>query len=110
MLGWDAAGIVLETGWDVERSEPGDEVWYAGSVVRPGTNSELHLADERIVGKKPTSLSFAQAAAMPLTTIAAWELLFDRLGVPQGKRANENSLLIVGAAGGAGSVLTQLAR
>ena len=110
VLGWDAAGIVLKTGPDVELFEPGDEVWYAGSIVRPGANSELHLADERIVSKKPKSLSFAQAAAMPLTTITAWELLFDRLGVPQGQHASENLLLIVGAAGGVGSMLTQLAR
>ena len=110
VLGWDAAGIVLETGPDVELFKPGDEVWYAGSIVRPGTNSELHLVDERIVSKKPKSLSFAQAAAMPLTTITAWELLFDRFGVPRGEHQSENSLLIVGAAGGVGSMLTQLAR
>ena len=109
VLGWDAAGIVLEAGQDVELFKPGDEVWYAGSIARPGANSELHLVDERIVSKKPKSLTFAQAAAMPLTTITAWELLFDRLGVPL-HGASENSLLIVGAAGGVGSMLTQLAR
>jgi len=110
VLGYDAAGIVAGTGSDAKLFRPGDEVWYAGSAARPGTNSELHLVDERIVGKKPASLSFAQAAAMPLTTITAWELLFDRLGVTLGKRASEQSLLIVGAAGGVGSMLTQLAR
>jgi NADPH:quinone reductase-like Zn-dependent oxidoreductase len=79
-------------------------------IARPGSNAELHLVDERIVGKKPKSLGFAQAAALPLTTITAWELLFDRLGVAPGKRATEESLLIIGAAGGVGSILTQLAR
>lgn len=108
VLGWDAAGIVRSVGADVTAFVPGDEVWYAGSVVRPGANSELHLVDERIAAKKPTSLDFPAAAAMPLTTITAWELLFDRLGVARdgGEGA---ALLIVGAAGGVGSMLTQLA-
>ena len=110
VLGWDAAGVVQEVGPDAKLFKPGDEVWYAGSIARPGTNSELHLVDERIVGKKPVSLDFAHAAALPLTTITAWELLFDRLGVTPGKRATEDSLLIIGAAGGVGSILTQLAR
>ncbi|HEY0794063.1 MAG TPA: zinc-binding alcohol dehydrogenase family protein [Chthoniobacterales bacterium] len=110
VLGYDAAGIVAGTGPEASLFQPGDEVWYAGSVARPGTNSELHIVDERIVGKKPASLSFAEAAAMPLTTITAWELLFDRLGVPPGKQPGGQSLLIVGAAGGVGSMLTQLAR
>jgi zinc-binding alcohol dehydrogenase family protein len=110
VLGWDAAGVVLEAGQDAELFRPGDEVWYAGSIARPGTNSELHLVDERIVGSKPKSLGFAQAAALPLTTITAWELLFDRLGVPQRQDTGGKSLLIVGAAGGVGSILTQLAR
>jgi zinc-binding alcohol dehydrogenase family protein len=110
VLGWDAAGVVVAAGPEAKLFEPGAEVWYAGSLVRPGTNSELHLVDERIVGKKPQSLDFAQAAALPLTTITAWELLFDRFGVAAGKRATEDSLLIVGAAGGVGSILVQLAR
>jgi hypothetical protein len=79
VLGYDAAGVVEAVGPQVTGFKPGDEVWYAGSRVRPGTNAELHLVDERIVGSKPRSLSFAQAAAMPLTTITAWEALFDRL-------------------------------
>ena len=95
---------------DAHLFKPGDEVWYAGSLVRPGTNAEVHLVDERIVGKKPKSLGFAEAAALPLTTITAWELLFDRFGVPPGKRLTDESLLIIGAAGGVGSILTQLAR
>jgi zinc-binding alcohol dehydrogenase family protein len=110
VLGWDAAGVVRQAGPEVRLFHPGEEVWYAGSVARPGTNSELHLVDERIVGKKPLSLSFAQAAALPLTTIAAWELLFDRFGVQPGKRPTEDTLLIIGAAGGVGSIFVQLAR
>jgi zinc-binding alcohol dehydrogenase family protein len=110
VLGWDAAGVVVELGPDAHLFKPGDEVWYAGSLVRPGTNAEVHLVDERIVGKKPKSLGFAEAAALPLTTITAWELLFDRFGVPPGKRFTDKSLLIIGAAGGVGSILTQLAR
>lgn len=110
VLGWDAAGVVVAIGSEAHLFKPGDEVWYAGSLVRPGTNAELHLVDERIVGKKPKSLDFAQAAALPLTTITAWELLFDRFGVLPGKRVTDESLLIIGAAGGVGSILTQLAR
>ncbi|HEY0329232.1 MAG TPA: zinc-binding alcohol dehydrogenase family protein [Rhodopseudomonas sp.] len=110
ILGYDAAGIVDAVGPEVTLFKPGDEVWYAGSVVRPGTNSEFHLVDERIVGHKPKSLSFAQAAALPLTSITAWELLFDRLGVAPGKSFDPRTLLIVGGAGGVGSILIQLAR
>lgn len=109
VLGWDASGVVLETGPDVTLFKAGDEVWYAGTVARPGTNSELHLVDERLVGRKPKSLDHAHAAAMPLTSITAWELLFDRLGVVPGKRHSGETLLIVGAGGGVGSMLTQLA-
>ena len=110
VLGWDAAGVVRKAGPAVTLFKPGDEVWYAGSIVRPGCDSEVHLVDERIVGKKPRSLGFAEAAAMPLTTITAWELLFDRLAVVPGKSPTEATLLIIGAAGGVGSILTQLAR
>ncbi|MGQ0811665.1 MAG: zinc-binding alcohol dehydrogenase family protein [Nitrospiraceae bacterium] len=110
ILGWDAAGVVMAVGADAQLFKPGDEVWYAGSIARPGSNSQLHLVDERIVGKKPASLGFAQAAALPLTTITAWELLFDRLGVARGPGIADESLLIIGAAGGVGSILTQLAR
>jgi zinc-binding alcohol dehydrogenase family protein len=110
VLGWDAAGIVMAVGSEVTLFKPGDDVWYAGSIARQGCDSELHVVDERIVGKKPTSLDFAHAAAMPLTSITAWELLFDRFGVNPGKAAGDGTLLIIGAAGGVGSILTQLAR
>ena len=109
ILGWDAAGLVKATGPDCTLFKPGDEVWYAGDVTRPGCNSELHLVDERIVGKKPHSLSFAQAAALPLTSITAWEMLFERLRIAPGKHSQGQSLLIIGAAGGVGSILTQIA-
>ncbi|MBX3621727.1 MAG: zinc-binding alcohol dehydrogenase family protein [Rhizobacter sp.] len=107
VLGWDAAGVVQAVGAEVSRFKPGDRVWYAGDITRPGSNAELQCVDERIVGHMPASLSFAQAAAMPLTAITAWELLFDRLEV---NAQTKGALLIVGAAGGVGSILTQLAR
>lgn len=108
VLGWDAAGVVVATGAAVEAYKPGDRVWYAGAIDRPGANSERHVVDERIVGRMPASLDFAQAAALPLTAITAWELLFDRLRIPRDGGAGKR-LLIVGAAGGVGSILTQLA-
>ncbi len=110
ILGYDAAGIVDAVGPDVTLFKAGDEVFYAGSILRQGTNSEFHLVDERIVGRKPKSLSFAQAAALPLTSITAWELLFDRLGAVPGKSVDPRTLLIIGGAGGVGSILIQLAR
>ena len=110
ILGYDAAGIVDAVGPDVTLFKAGDEVFYAGSVLRQGTNAEFHLVDERIVGFKPKTLSFAQAAALPLTSITAWELLFDRLGVGPGKSVDPRTLLIIGGAGGVGSILIQLAR
>jgi NADPH:quinone reductase len=110
ILGWDGSGIVKQTGPECSLFKAGDEVYYAGSIARPGTNSELHLVDERIAGRKPKSLNFAHAAALPLTTITAWELLFDRFGVRPGKPANAGSLLVIGGAGGVGSILIQLAR
>ena len=110
ILGFDAAGTVDAVGPDVSLFKPGDEVFYAGSILRQGTNSEFHLVDERIVGKKPRTLSFAQAAALPLTSLTAWELLFDRLGALPGKSFDPRTLLIVGGAGGVGSILIQLAR
>jgi len=109
VLGWDAVGIVEATGAEVTGFRPGDRVWYAGSITRPGANSELHVVDERIASLAPASLEDAQAAALPLTAITAWELLFDRLRVPQGGGAGQ-SLMIVGGAGGVGSILIQLAR
>jgi zinc-binding alcohol dehydrogenase family protein len=109
VLGWDVAGVVKSVGSDVTLFKAGDKVFYAGSLVRPGGNSELHTVDERIVGRMPKSLGFAEAAALPLTAITAWELLFERLQVREGKDDEGQSLLIVGAAGGVGSILTQLA-
>lgn len=110
VLGWDVAGVVKAVGADVQLFKAGDQVYYAGSIGRAGGNSERHVVDERIVGHMPKSLSFAEAAALPLTAITAWELLFDRLQVAEGQDDLGQSLLIVGAAGGVGSILTQLAR
>lgn len=110
ILGWDAVGIVDEVGDKVTLFKPGDEVWYAGAIDRQGTNAEYHLVDERIASKKPASLDYAHAAALPLTSLTAWELLFERLGVPQSDQQSKDTLLIIGAAGGVGSILTQLAR
>jgi zinc-binding alcohol dehydrogenase family protein len=110
ILGYDAAGMVEAVGPDVTLFKAGDDVFYAGSILRQGTNAQFHLVDERIVGRKPTTLSFAQAAALPLTSITAWELLFDRLGALPGKSVDPRTLLIVGGAGGVGSILIQLAR
>lgn len=109
VLGWDAAGTVREVGCDVSLFKPGDKVYYAGSLTRAGSYSELQVVDERIVGHRPQSLSAAHAAALPLTSITAWELLFDRLGVSERGGAGD-ALLVVGAAGGVGSMLVQLAR
>lgn len=108
--GWDAAGVVVAVGPDVTLFKPGDEVYYAGTITRPGTNAEFHLVDERIVGRKPSTLSFAEAAALPLTTITAWELLFDRLQISRDAAGKDRTLLIVGGAGGVGSIAIQLAR
>ena len=117
VLGWDAVGEVVASGDQVELFTVGDQVWYAGDITRDGSNAEYQLVDERIVGKKPTSLSNTEAAAMPLTAITAWELLFDRLGfTPINKNTKSDDqvlqrprILIIGAAGGVGSILTQLA-
>ena len=110
VLGWDAAGTVEAVGSDASLFKRGDAVFYAGSRRRPGANAQYHLVDERIVGRKPKSLSFAEAAALPLTAITAWELLFDRIGVERGEGADRRSLLVVGGAGGVGSIAIQLAR
>jgi zinc-binding alcohol dehydrogenase family protein len=111
ILGWDVAGIVQAVGDAVSLFKVGDEVYYAGDLTRPGCNSEYHLVDERIVGKKPGTLSFEEAAAMPLTTITAWEALFDRLSVKRSAAENSNqSVLIIGGAGGVGSIAIQLAK
>jgi len=108
VIGWDASGVVQSVGADVVNYKVGDEVYYAGALDRPGINSELHVVDERIVGRKPTTLSHSDAAALPLTTITAWELLFDRFGIAEGGGENQ-SLLIIGGAGGVGSMMIQLA-
>jgi len=105
VLGWDAAGTVAAVGDKVSLFSVGDAVYYAGDVTRPGCNSEYHLVDERIVGRKPKSLDFAQAAAIPLTAITAWEAFFDRLKVKEGR-----TLLIIGGAGGVGSIGIQIAK
>ncbi len=110
VLGWDASGIVRAVGSDVTLFKPGDRVWYAGSLQRSGSNSELQVVDERIVGTAPRSLDFAAAAALPLTSITAWEMLFDRLEIAPGKGHHGQSIVILGAAGGVGSIMTQLAR
>jgi len=109
VLGWDAVGTVESMGPAVTKFKPGDRVYYAGAINRPGANSELHTVDERIVALAPNSLDDTQAAALPLTTITAYELLFDRLRVAQGGGAGQ-TLLVIGGAGGVGSILIQLAR
>lgn len=108
ILGYDAAGTVVATGPEATLFKPGDDVFYAGSILRPGTNAEFHLVDERIVGRKPRTVDFSGAAALPLTSITAWEMLFDRLEVGRGREGR--SLLIVGAGGGVGSIAIQIAR
>lgn len=109
VLGYDASGTVKAVGSGVSLFKPGDKVFYAGAIDRAGTNSELHVVDERIVGKMPESLEFAQAAALPLTSITAWELLFERFAVTEGGGEGK-SIFIIGGAGGVGSILIQLAR
>ncbi|GAA5784239.1 zinc-binding alcohol dehydrogenase family protein [Chitiniphilus shinanonensis] len=110
VLGWDAAGTVVAVGPEVTLFRPGDAVFYAGDITRPGSNAELQLVDERIVGHKPATLDFAAAAALPLTAITAWEALFDRLGVRRGGEDAGKTVLIIGGAGGVGSIGIQLAR
>ena len=110
VLGWDGAGVVRATGPDAKHFKAGDEVFYAGAIGRQGTNSEFHLVDERIVGRKPTSLSWAEAAALPLTTITAWEMLFDRLDIRKSVPGAASAVIIVGGAGGVASMAIQLAR
>lgn len=109
IIGWDAVGVVKSVGEKVSLFNVGDEVWYAGDISRSGSYAEYQLVDERIVGHKPKSLTYSQAAALPLTGITAWEILFDRLGLPQDGSATDARILIIGAAGGVGSITTQLA-
>ena len=110
VLGWDAAGVVIAVGPDVTIFQPGDTVFYAGARGRSGTNAEYHLVDERIVGVKPKTLDWAAAAALPLTSITAWEMLFDRLDVKRSVPGAAPAILIVGGAGGVGSIAIQMAR
>ncbi|MEH8019566.1 zinc-binding alcohol dehydrogenase family protein [Rheinheimera muenzenbergensis] len=114
ILGWDAVGTVVATGDAVTLFQTGDQVFYAGALDRPGANSEFHAVDERLVGLKPNTLSAAEAAALPLTAITAWELLFDRLQLDQPATTpatyRQKVLLISGAAGGVGSIMVQLAK
>ena len=110
VLGWDAAGTVEAVGPAVTLFKPGDAVYYAGDITRPGANSEFHLVDERIVGRKPKKLDFAQAAAMPLTSITAWEAFFDRMKIDPGGKDSGKCILIISGAGGVGSIGIQLAR
>jgi len=110
VLGYDAAGVVKAVGSEVTLFKPGDEVFYAGAVNRQGTNAEYHLVDERIVGRKPKTLSFEQAAALPLTAITAYEAMFHRMKVQDPVPGAANAILIIGGAGGVGSIAIQLAR
>ena len=114
IIGWDAVGKVIATGDEVSRYQPGDMVYYAGDLTRQGSNAEYQLVDERIVGKKPRSLSDAEAAALPLTAITAWELLFEHLALhqqsPGSVEKSDEVILVIGAAGGVGSILVQLAK
>lgn len=110
ILGFDASGVVEAVGPEVGRFKPGDAVFYAGSITRPGTNSEYHLVDERIVGRKPATLTDAEAAALPLTSITAWEMLFDRLDVTRPTPQGGKTILLIGGAGGVGSITIQLLR
>ncbi|MCA9550844.1 MAG: zinc-binding alcohol dehydrogenase family protein [Myxococcales bacterium] len=110
VLGWDAAGHVVAVGAAVEGWAPGDPVWYAGDVARPGCDAQLHAVDARIAARRPAGLTAAEAAALPLTTLTAWEALFDRLGFEAFAPAPERVLLAVGGAGGTASAVLQLAR
>lgn len=110
ILGWDASGVVEAAGSGVTQFRPGDEVYYAGDGTRPGSNAEFQLVDERVLARKPASLSHAEAAALPLTTITAYESLFDRLGIDRNGASKGQSILIIGAGGGVGSIGIQLAR
>jgi NADPH:quinone reductase len=110
VLGWDAVGEVIASGEAVTRFKPGDQVFYAGALDRPGANSQFHLVDERLVGKKPATLTDAQSAALPLTAITAWEMLFERLDVRRTVPGAANAVLIIGGAGGVGSIAIQLLR
>ncbi|MFC4906670.1 alcohol dehydrogenase catalytic domain-containing protein [Actinomadura gamaensis] len=108
VLGWDAAGTVVATGDRVALFEVGDEVYYAGAIDRPGADSRFHAVDERVVARKPATLSFAEAAALPLTSLTAWEGLFEQLGLRHAPFDQTGALLVTAAAGGVGAMVTQL--
>ncbi|MFN7050592.1 MAG: zinc-binding alcohol dehydrogenase family protein, partial [Gemmobacter sp.] len=110
VLGWDAVGRVVEMGDQVQGFALGDAVYYAGSIIRPGANSQFHLVDSRIAAQKPASLTDAEAAALPLTAITAWEMLFDRLDVRRPVPGAAPAVLVIGGAGGVGSIAIQLLR
>ena len=110
ILGFDAVGEVVEAGPDATLFQPGDRVWHAGVINRPGTNAEYHLVDERIVGRAPTGVADAEAAALPLTALTAYEMLFDRLNVTDPVPGAAPAVLIIGGAGGVGSIALQLLR
>ena len=110
VIGWDASGVVVDVGPEATLFRPGDEVWYAGDITRSGCNSQFQSVDERIVGRKPATLSFAEAAALPLTAITAYEALFDRLRIDRDGGDGGRSILIIGAGGGVGSIGIQLAK
>jgi zinc-binding alcohol dehydrogenase family protein len=110
ILGWDVAGRVVATGDAATNFEVGDEVYYAGAITRPGANSQFHLVDERIVGRRPSTLTTAEAAALPLTAITAYEMLFDRLDIRKPVPGAGNAIVVIGGAGGVGSIAIQLIR
>lgn len=110
ILGYDAAGVVEALGSEVSRFKVSDEVYYWGAFDRPGTNAEYHLFDERLAGRKPFSLTFAESEALPFTALTAWELLFDRLRILSKDDTERRTLLVINGAGGVGSILLQLAR
>ena len=110
VLGWDAAGVVDAVGSNASLFKPGDQVFYAGDITRPGSNSQYQLVDERIVGRRPRSVTVEEAAAFPLVSITAYEALFDRLGIEVEGRSDARSLLIIAGAGGVGSMAIQLAK
>lgn len=110
VLGWDAVGVVVEAGTEADGFNVGDTVWYAGAIDRPGTNAEYHLVDSRIVGHAPQTISTVAAAALPLTTLTAWEMLFDRLNVTTPVPGGAPAVVIIGGAGGVGSIAIQLLR
>ena len=110
VLGFDAAGVVEAVGDEVTGFQPGDAVWYAGDITRPGSNAQYQLVDERIVARKPATLDFAQSAALPLTALTAWELLFERMGYAVEGGGDGRTLLVIGGAGGVGSIAIQLGK